>query len=362
LENLLNSPANEMNQGYLANCWLISALHGLGLQDKLELLVIYANLKRGIYIFLIRDLDGRFKQVVVDDYLPCIKYKSKTGEVFWTPIYSHTTELDYVIISMLEKAIAKLRGSYGSMNGNTTGIGFIYLGAFPFAPYTVSDGFSDSEKLWHMLMKCFEESKKYALICGSKSRIDDVDRKGLVVSHAYSIVAVLKIPLSHDTEKIFSKYQGTDKSSELRLIVIRNPWGRFVFRGLYETNRPPYHYIAKILKIKSKIEHEDDEKGIFWMTYQEFLANMMQVLVVELTDDQVMEEIQREILNDPTKEDPAIAAAEALVEDIRTGLVKHGNLGITGRNIFNATTYIAQNRTRSKGYRYFERLNCVSLP
>ena len=327
VDNSLISSANQIKQGFIANCWLACAMYCMTLRDALVPLVLHANLKRGFYKFMIKDLDGRFKQVVVDDYLPCILYSQKGGggAPFWTPIYAHSPNLDNVIIPLLEKAIAKLRGSYCTMNGNTTGLGFGYLGSFPFTPYTVS--LSDPEKLWYMLHKYANEFGKYAMICGSKSTIEDANRKGMVVSHAYSILKAIEIERvncgaggaggagGHETEKTTMKRVD-------RLIAVRNPWGRFGFHGKFDLRTPSYRHLAQILGIwNNEVDNDgetEEDTGLFWMNYEEFLANMSQVLLVELTSPSVMQKYREAVLLDYSTEDPAVAAARNLVISLKT--------------------------------------------
>jgi hypothetical protein len=372
VDNSLISSANQIKQGFIANCWLACAMYCMALRDALVPLVLHANLKRGFYKFMIKDLDGRFKQVVVDDYLPCILYSQKGGAPFWTPIYAHSPNLDNVIIPLLEKAIAKLRGSYCTMNGNTTGLGFGYLGSFPFTPYTVS--LSDPEKLWYMLHKYANEFGKYAMICGSKSTIEDANRKGMVVSHAYSILKAIEIERvhhGHETTGKTMKRSDLSKSSSnrdrqephgFRLIAIRNPWGRFGFHGEFDLRAPSYRHLAQILEIwdngvdDSDGETEEDT-GLFWMTYEEFLANMSQVLVVELTSPSTMQKYQKAVLLDHSTEDPAVAAARNLVISLKMTTT----LSKKQQAPFDARIYVRQlHRGLASSQQWLtNRLNCL---
>ncbi len=59
--------------------------------------------------------NGGWQKVTCDTRLPCISMPSKDGTM--RPIYSHTCNMNDMWVPLVEKAYAKLHGSYQALNG-----------------------------------------------------------------------------------------------------------------------------------------------------------------------------------------------------------------------------------------------------
>ncbi|CAM9419557.1 unnamed protein product, partial [Sphacelaria rigidula] len=71
--------------------------------------------------------NGEWQEVVTDTRIPCAcPLNKKTGSTP-TPIYGHALNLNAQWTSMLEKAYAKLHGTYESLNGGTVGEALVDL-------------------------------------------------------------------------------------------------------------------------------------------------------------------------------------------------------------------------------------------
>ncbi|CAI5643293.1 unnamed protein product [Oreochromis niloticus] len=149
---------------------------------------------------------GKWVDVVIDDYLPTINKRllsvsSKDGNEFWAPL--------------LEKAYAKVCGSYVDMHGGssseackdfTGGVNQIY--------HLTDDNAPSHDELWLTLSRATE--CKSLICCGTLHKKDFLANIGLVDGHAYSITEITEVELN---------------SSKVRLVRIMNPWGKREWSG-----------------------------------------------------------------------------------------------------------------------------------
>ena len=127
---------------------------------------------------------------MVDDLLPCqadgktlFFMKSDDPEEFWS--------------ALLEKAYAKLHGSYKNLDGGlSTDSLVIFTGGSP-QRFNVADmvAAGKSEELFNTLLDCYSRN---AIICSdilSENQADQQakESQGLVTDHAYSVTKVLKL-------------------------------------------------------------------------------------------------------------------------------------------------------------------------
>ena len=127
---------------------------------------------------------------MVDDLLPCrpdgktlLFLKSDDPEEFWS--------------ALLEKAYAKLHGSYKNMNGGFSIDSLVnFTGGSPQS-FDVVDmaAAGQSEELFSILLDSYART---SIICSgifSKNQADEEakESRGLVTQHAYSVTKVLKL-------------------------------------------------------------------------------------------------------------------------------------------------------------------------
>ena len=153
---------------------------------------------------------GDWKTVVVDDYFPCYPDGG--------PVYArgHDNEL---WVLLLEKAYAKLCGSYAALKSGWAYEAMIDLTGAPYSTVRFEDEKTASMildgSLWQLL-KSYDEMGyiqsastpgEDTLTVGGERRAKD-DATGLVAGHAYAILRI------------------KETSSGIRLLEIRNPWGQ----------------------------------------------------------------------------------------------------------------------------------------
>ena len=99
-----------------------------------------------------------------------------------------------------------------------------------------------------------------AAACG---QLEDDDRMeqmylglGLLTSHAYSVLDVRTFHLDGNRDK------------PIRLIRLRNPWGRFSWKGEWSDDSPLWDGYPHL---KEELMPLGNEEGIFWMLFEDFI-------------------------------------------------------------------------------------------
>jgi calpain-15 len=124
-------------------------------------------------------------------------------------------------VPLIEKAVAKLNGSYESLIAGQTVEGLSTLTGYPCDSIRLEANTSgndndavDLELIWVRLLSMKEAGYAMGASCGRTDIKDDnvFTNKGLLPRHAYSVLNVKEI-------------QGN------QLIQLRNPWGRYTWTG-----------------------------------------------------------------------------------------------------------------------------------
>ncbi|XP_078458549.1 calpain-8-like isoform X1 [Lampetra planeri] len=237
----------DICQGDLGDCWLLAAMSSLTLEPALFEQVVPAGQDFGTDycgIFRFRFWQyGRWLEVVVDDRLPSrskrlVYTRSSTRNEFWS--------------ALLEKAYAKLNGSYAGLKAGkileamedfTGGVGESYR-SDPATP-----------KLWLCVTSALAGN---ALLAGfikvaSPAEVGRVNESGLVLGHAYSILAM-------DTV--------STRGGSVRLVRLRNPWGRQEYTGAWSDKATEWDSVEPQEQQRLKLKKSED--GEFWMSVEEF--------------------------------------------------------------------------------------------
>ncbi|GLT39413.1 hypothetical protein SLA2020_136050 [Shorea laevis] len=251
---LFSGAANpsDVCQGRLGDCWFLSAVAVLTEVSRItEVIITQEYNEEGIYTVRFC-IQGEWVPVVVDDWIPC--------EAPGKPAFATSKKGNELWVSILEKAYAKLHGSYEALEGGlvqdalvdlTGGAGEEIDMRSPQAQIDVASG-----RLWSQLLRFKQEG--FLLGAGSPSGSDvHVSSNGIVQGHAYSLLQVREV----DGHK---------------LVQIRNPWANEV-----EWNGPWSDSSSEWTdRMRHKLKHVPQSKeGIFWMSWQDFQIHFRSIYV-----------------------------------------------------------------------------------
>nr|XP_056707066.1 calpain-3 [Euleptes europaea] len=296
----------DICQGELGDCWFLAAIACLTLNERLLFRVIpqdqtFIKDYAGIFHFQFWRY-GSWVEVVIDDRLPTygkqlVFTKSSQQNEFWS--------------ALLEKAYAKLHGSYEALKGgNTTEAMEDFTGGVTEF-YEIKDAPKDMYKIMKhaiergSLMACSIEDSM-GLIYGSAPQTDiglliarmmhnmndpllnDSSQctndgatrtivpmlfetrlaNGLVKGHAYSVTAV---------------DETTFKGKKINLVRLRNPWGQVEWNGAWSDNSKEWGLIDKSEKIR--LQHKIAEDGEFWISFEDFMRYFTKLEMCNHTPD-----------------------------------------------------------------------------
>lgn len=252
----------DIRQGELGNCWLLAALACLSMHQNLLFEVIPSgqsfvkssdgtglNANGGfayVGMFWFRFWRfGYWVDVVIDDRLPAeggrlrFVYSSDRNE-FWS--------------ALLEKAYAKLVGSYDALRGGTTSEGMEdFTGGMS---EMIELGNSAPENLFNIMIRAHARCSLLACsIDASPEELEADGPLGLIKGHAYSITDV----------QVFRDMRGT----HVQMVRLRNPWGNDrEWSGPWGDKSKEWSRISIEERKRIGLTFEND--GEFWMAFEDF--------------------------------------------------------------------------------------------
>lgn len=261
----------DVQQGELGDCWLLAAVANLTLNRVLFSQVVpddqsFGDKYAGLFHFRFWQY-GRWVDVVIDDRLPT--YSGKL-------VFLHSSEHNEFWSALLEKAYAKLHGSYEALKGGTTCEAMEDFTGGVTEMYELNQA---PANLYRIMLKAYERSSLMGCSIEPDPNVLEAQTpEGLIKGHAYSITRVKYVDIN------------TPRSSgKIPLIRIRNPWGNEAeWNGPWSDKSPEWRFIPDEEKEEIGLTFDDD--GEFWMSYQDFKTQFSRLEICNLNPDSLSEE------------------------------------------------------------------------
>uniref|UniRef100_A0A8B9LB17 Calpain-3 n=1 Tax=Astyanax mexicanus TaxID=7994 RepID=A0A8B9LB17_ASTMX len=257
----------DICQGDLGDCWLLAAIACLTLSETLLYRVVPADQSfsenyAGIFHFQFWRY-GEWVDVVVDDRLPTsnnhlVFTRSGNKNEFWS--------------ALLEKAYAKLHGTYEALKGGNTleAMEDFTGGVTEF--YEISDA---PREIYNIMKKALNRGSLMGCSIDSlvPSASETKTETGLVRGHAYSVTAVEQ----------GKQEDGSD--TRIRLVRLRDPWG---------VAPPPSRMSCDWSSLATSEQDQQRlkpvEAGEFWMGFEEFQQTFTKLEICNLTPDALQDD------------------------------------------------------------------------
>lgn len=254
----------DVMQGELGDCWLLAAISSLSLNDELLYRIIPSDqsFAKGDYCGMFHFQFwqyGAWVDVIIDDRLPTYK-----GQL----VYLHSEEGNEFWSALLEKAYAKLNGSYEALRG----------GSASEAMEDFTGGVTELIELNSPpkgLYKIMERSLKKGALMGCAIETQNPNQRevklgnGLLMGHAYSITGMEEL------------------GNGAKLIRIRNPWGQVEWNGAWSDSSELWDSVPGE---KDRLDVEFSEDGEFWMSLHDFMRNFTKLEICNLGPDALDED------------------------------------------------------------------------
>ncbi|XP_064486076.1 calpain-A-like [Ornithodoros turicata] len=261
---------HDIFQMTVADCWFVAALASLTEHKELFDRVVPQgqSFKRGSYAGVFHFVfwrNNRWVDVVIDDRLPMFEKEgsymgvmSSVRNEFWG--------------SLVEKAYAKLHGSYGSLQrGNGREALTDLTGGIP----ELIAGIPLPEDTWNTMKRAFErksimtayfqQQRRRGEGDGGPGEIEQDD--GLMANHVYSVTGLTQFNL-----------EGTEQL--VRLLRLRNPYGHKEYTGPWSDVSEQWKKVSRAKLEELGVTVRDD--GEFWIEADYFLKRFMFVEMCHL--------------------------------------------------------------------------------
>ena len=233
----------DIIQGCLGNCYFLSAIASLCKYPSLIEKIFFIKEKSiehcyGCYL----RINGIWKLVLLDDYIPCIGYLIKKFA------FSHANGNELWVI-LLEKAWAKINGNYARIIGGDPHEIYELLTNAYCEKILFSN--ENEDEIW----KKYHNAQEKGFLMTAGTNIDteelNMESLGLIPGHAYSVIKVEEINTKDGKEK---------------LVNLRNPWGHGEWNGDWCDSSPKWTE-----EIRDKlVNHDIKDDGSFWMSFKDF--------------------------------------------------------------------------------------------
>ncbi|KAM4693242.1 calpain-8-like isoform 2-T2 [Discoglossus pictus] len=264
----------DICQRGVGDCWFLAAIASLTMEQDIFAQVVPQNQSfdkqyAGIFHFRFWQY-GDWVDVVVDDRLP-----TKNGEL----VFVRSDEKNEFWSALLQKAYAKLNGSYEALDSGYTREAFEDFTGGISEVYDLKNLKKSPADLYQFIQKALKAES--LLGCSiyntnpfNKNTTTTTSRQ-LVTGHAYSVTGAEEVV-----------YRGCKE----KLIRIRNPWGKVEWTGPWNDEAPEWSEIDD--KVRADL-HNNRNDGEFWMAFSDFLSECSELQICNLSPDTITNSGQR---------------------------------------------------------------------
>lgn len=128
-------------------------------------------------------VNGIKTPVVIDDYLPCSPQNGK-------PIFARSKG-EELWVCLLEKAWAKLYGTYARTEGGDPSFALAHLTGNPAETIWHEDLQNDIDGFWEKIR--YADQRNYTMTSGSDGQGENDMGKGIVSGHCYTLISTHEI-------------------------------------------------------------------------------------------------------------------------------------------------------------------------
>ncbi|XP_069544249.1 calpain-1 catalytic subunit-like [Brachyistius frenatus] len=250
----------DFNQGQLGNCWFLASLGALTFQNHIfkqvvPLEQIFEEDYCGLFHFRFWRF-GKWMDVVIDDKLPTLN-----GRL----ICVHAKDQNEFWAALLEKAYAKVCGSYTDMRAGTPSEAMM---DFTGGVHMCVDLSKPPPDLWELMCRAGQSSTLMG--CSTppgEKRDNSVLPNGLVKGHAYTLTGVKQM---------------MSRGQLVHLVRVLNPWGKGEWNGDWSDRSSLWQTVSS--------QDRDmcltvDNDGEFWMTLEDLCKFYTELNICGLTPD-----------------------------------------------------------------------------
>ncbi|CAH1283118.1 unnamed protein product [Diabrotica balteata] len=261
----------DVQQGILGDCWLLAATANLTLNSRLFFQIVpddqeFDDKYAGIFHFRFWQY-GKWIDIVIDDRLPTYR-----GEL----VFLHSAEDNEFWSALLEKAYAKLNGSYETLKGGST---CEAMEDFTGGVSEMYEMESSPPNLFQIMVKAYERSSLMACSIEPDPRVLEAHTpQGLIRGHAYSITRIKYVEI-----------HTPNVSGKIPLLRLRNPWGNEdEWNGAWSDEAPEWRYISQ--EEKEELGLTFDKDGEFWISFKDFMKYFSRLEICNLNPDSLSED------------------------------------------------------------------------
>ncbi|KAF6759432.1 hypothetical protein DFP72DRAFT_806477 [Ephemerocybe angulata] len=265
--------SNDIVQGGAGDCWFLSALATVSSSKRLiEKLCVERDEEVGVYGFIFFR-DNRWEPVIVDDLLYTRIPRYEELKINEQNLYHYKKELYEKVarkggkslffarsessgdtwVPLIEKAYAKLHGSYSSLGSGQEWDALEDLTG-GVATVVLNKDILDTDRFWNEELSRANRDRLFGCsfnnLSGERNGKADTDVQGLFGAHSYSVLRAVEV-------------------KGRRFVMLRNPWGKSEWTGRWSDGSK--EWTREWVRAMPLLGHTFGNDGQFMMEYSDWL-------------------------------------------------------------------------------------------